>query len=325
MQWAWRRRREQPAGTDSIRGELSTLRVALDAVPIGIVVLDAELRAQLINRAFRKMWRLPDGKADGKPAFVALMYHGRDTRAYDVPAGRLDAYVAERVAYVKSGNPTPIDVQLASGDVIRFQCSVLPGGGRMLTYTDKTDIARGTAQIEQLATTDAMTGVYNRCHFLALADAEWDRFQRYHRPLSLMLFDIDHFKSINDHFGHEIGDRVMWQIVDLCRASKRNPDIIGRMGSDEFAVLLPESDLAQAKIVADRLRQEFAANPPFAEGVRIAVTVSIGVAEATLSMSNAGALMKLAEQSLYQAKAGGRNRTVVGAAKPILGYDLAAE
>jgi hypothetical protein len=138
-------------------------------------VLDAELRAQFISRAFRKMWRLPDAKADSKPAFVALMYHGRDTRAYDVPESKLDAYVARRaptspvqgecparalysvaalaarfarqrgVAYVKSGNPAPIHVRLASGDVIRFQCTVLPGGGRMLTYTDVSDIARGAA------------------------------------------------------------------------------------------------------------------------------------------------------------------------------------
>jgi PAS domain-containing protein len=145
MRWAWKRRREAKAEADLVRGELSALQAALDTIPVGIVVLDAELRAQFINRAFRKMWRLPDAKADSKPAFVALMYHGRDTRAYDVPEGELDAYVARRVAYVKSGNPAPIHVRLASGDVIRFQCTVLPGGGRMLTYTDVSDIARGAA------------------------------------------------------------------------------------------------------------------------------------------------------------------------------------
>jgi PAS domain-containing protein len=145
MPWSWKRRREEQAGIELARGELLALRSAIDAVPVGIVVLDAELRAQFINRAFRKMWRLPDAKADSKPAFVALMYHGRDTRAYDVPESELDAYVARRVAYVKSGNPAPVEVRLASGDVIRFQCTVLPGGGRMLTYTDVTDLVRGAA------------------------------------------------------------------------------------------------------------------------------------------------------------------------------------
>jgi PAS domain-containing protein len=145
MRWAWKRRREAKAEIDLVRDELSALRAALDAIPVGIVVLDAELRAQFISRAFRKMWRLPDAKADSKPAFVALMYHGRDTRAYDVPESELDAYVARRVAYIKSGNPAPVHVRLTSGDMIRFQCTVLPGGGRMLTYTDITDLARGAA------------------------------------------------------------------------------------------------------------------------------------------------------------------------------------
>jgi PAS domain-containing protein len=145
MRWGWTRRRTDQARIDLVSAELSALRAAIDAVPVGIVVLDAELRAQFISRAFRKMWRLPDAKADSKPAFVALMYHGRDTRAYDVPDSELDAYVARRVAYVKSGNPAPVEVRLASGDVIRFQCTVLPGGGRMLTYTDVTDLVRGAA------------------------------------------------------------------------------------------------------------------------------------------------------------------------------------
>src|SRR5580692_11946666 len=128
----WHTRSTDPdAATEIVRNELLTLRAALDEVRFGVVLLDRELRAQFINRAFRRMWRLPDAKADSKPAFVALMYHGRDTRAYDVPEDQLDAYVAERVAYVKAGHPAPVDVHLASGEVIRFQCAVLPAGGRM--------------------------------------------------------------------------------------------------------------------------------------------------------------------------------------------------
>jgi PAS domain-containing protein len=134
-----RRTSERPAAVASLHHELALLRAALNEVRFGVVVLDNELRAQFINRAFRKMWRLPDAKADSKPAFVALMYHGRDTRAYDVPEDQLDAYVAERVAYVKAGHPAPVDVHLASGEVIRFQCAVLPAGGRMLSYTYVTD------------------------------------------------------------------------------------------------------------------------------------------------------------------------------------------
>ena len=141
---------EGRGGTDILRTELLTVRAALDEVPVGIVLLDSDTRAQFINRAFRKMWRLPDAKADSKPPFVALMYHGRDTNAYDVPSGDLDAYVAERVAHIKAGHPKPLNLRLANGEVIRMQCSVLPSGGRMLCYTYVTDIVRHSDELEML-------------------------------------------------------------------------------------------------------------------------------------------------------------------------------
>ena len=142
---------DEPERTsDVMRGHMLALRAALDEVRFGVVLLDHELRAQFINRAFRKMWRLPDPKADSKPPFVALMYHGRDTRAYDVPAADVDAYVAERVEHVKIGDPTPRDLRLSSGEVLRLQCAVLPNGGRMLSYTYVTDIVRHSDELDVL-------------------------------------------------------------------------------------------------------------------------------------------------------------------------------
>ena len=96
------------------------------------------------------MWRLPDGKADAKPPFVALMYHGRDTRAYKVAPEDLDEYIAKRVALVRAGDPTPLDLRLANGEIIRLQCAVLPNGGRMLSYTCVTDIVRQADQLTVL-------------------------------------------------------------------------------------------------------------------------------------------------------------------------------
>src|SRR5580704_2108429 len=145
-----RRSHEQHAAGDLVRGELLALRAALDDVPIGVALLDQELRAQFLNRAFRKMWRLSDAKAASKPPFIALMYHGRDTRAYDVAPADIDAYVAQRVAHVKAGDPRPLDLRLASGEVIRFQCTVLPAGGRMLSYTYVTDIVSHSDELEIL-------------------------------------------------------------------------------------------------------------------------------------------------------------------------------
>ena len=133
---------DTPAGAELLRGELMALRAALEEVPVGIVLLDADMRARFINRAFRRMWRLPDSTADGRPPFVALMYHGRDTNAYEIPHEELDDYVAERVARVKAGDPAPLDLRLTSGEVLQLGCTVLPSGGRMLCCTTVTDVFR---------------------------------------------------------------------------------------------------------------------------------------------------------------------------------------
>ena len=143
-------RRAPDATTTSLRGDLLSLRLALDHIPLEIVLLDSSLRAQFINRAFRSIWRLPEAKAECRPAFVTLMYHGRDTRAYEVPDADLDTYVERRVAHVRAGDPTPIDLRLSNGEIIRFQCTKLPDGGRMLSYTDVTDIVARADELERL-------------------------------------------------------------------------------------------------------------------------------------------------------------------------------
>ena len=120
------------------------LAAALDEVDIGIVLLDAETRAEFVNRAFRDYFALPDGLADGKPPFIALMYHGRDTGAFELPEDELGTFVAQRMEAVRSGDATPINISLHNGEVLRFVCTALPDGGRMLSYTPVTDLVRHT-------------------------------------------------------------------------------------------------------------------------------------------------------------------------------------
>ncbi len=425
---------ESTARADLVRTELVQLRAALDEVSFGVVLLDHELRAQFINKAFRNMWKLPDEKADSKPAFVALMYHGRDTRAYEVPANDVDAYVAQRVAFVKAGKSGPVDLRLSNGEVLRFQCSVLPAGGRMLSYTTVTDIVRRSDELESLraaldrvtdgvivldanlnvrhinrvvrdlwqvdeatarhlnyadlmkaalkhglllakaesdevrvarhlatirandaqpldfqiagrtlrmrcaaltngghiltyddisdlvqradeliamANTDELTGLPNRRSFMAHGKSEWDRFQRYHRPLSILMIDIDHFKKINDGFGHDVGDDALAHVARMCRDSRRSSDAAARIGGEEFAVLMPETTLEQARLVGERLRVAIAEAVCHSRGHHLKLTVSIGAAEATASMAGIHVLMKRADEALYQAKSRGRNRIEV--------------
>ena len=118
------------------------LSAALDEVDIGIVLLDADTRAEFINRAFRHYFALPDDKAEARLPFIALMYHGRDTGAYEMPADELNAFIARRMEMMRSGDSTPININLADGQVLRFSCTALPDGGRMLSYTPVTDLVR---------------------------------------------------------------------------------------------------------------------------------------------------------------------------------------
>jgi PAS domain-containing protein len=134
--FAWQRRHHSTA---------ERLSAALDQVDdIGIVLLDSDTRAEFINRAFRDYFSLPDAKADSKPPFIALMYHGRDTGAYELPEAELSAFIARRTEMMRSGDSTPIIIKLADGTVLRFSCTALPDGGRMLSYTPVTDLVRHT-------------------------------------------------------------------------------------------------------------------------------------------------------------------------------------
>jgi PAS domain-containing protein len=133
--FAWERRHHATA---------ERLSAALDQVDIGIVLLDSDTRAEFINRAFRHYFSLPDEKADSKPPFIALMYHGRDTGAFELPEEQLSAFIARRTEMMRSGDSTPISIKLADGQVLRFSCTALPDGGRMLSYTPITDLIRHT-------------------------------------------------------------------------------------------------------------------------------------------------------------------------------------
>jgi PAS domain-containing protein len=118
------------------------LSAALDQVDIGIVLLDTDTRAEFINRAFRQYFSLSDEKADSKPPFIALMYHGRDTGAYELAEEELSAFIARRTEMMRAGDSTPININLSDGQVLRFSCTALPDGGRMLSYIPITELVR---------------------------------------------------------------------------------------------------------------------------------------------------------------------------------------
>ena len=161
-------------------------------------------------------------------------------------------------------------------------------------------------EIYRLTTVDGLTQIFNRRYFLEQLERELSRAKRYRRELSLILFDIDHFKQINDTYGHLAGDYVLKQLATVVKGKIRREDIMARYGGEEFAVILPEIDIANSVAFAEKVRKLVEKTPFKFEDARIAVTVSVGIASSQ-DADDASNLIKRTDEKLYEAKGTGRN------------------
>ncbi len=176
----------------------------------------------------------------------------------------------------------------------------------------RREIAQALARIQELATRDELTGLVNRRHMSNLLERERQRGVRSGRGFSLAMVDIDHFKAVNDHYGHPVGDDVLRTFSQQAPQALRATDIVSRWGGEEFVLLLPEAALSAARIGVERLRGRVAATPmAHLSGVPIRITVSVGLTE-HIAGETVTQTLERADRALYEAKAQGRNRTVVG-------------
>ena len=155
---------------------------------------------------------------------------------------------------------------------------------------------------------DSLTGINNRRNFLGLVQKEITRASRYNHPFSLIMLDIDHFKKVNDTYGHFVGDQVLIECCDVCMKELRDNDIMGRLGGEEFAIALMECDTAEAAIVAERIRQAVASHAVITGKEKIRITVSLGVT-GICEDHDFNRMLERADHALYQAKENGRNQT----------------
>ena len=165
--------------------------------------------------------------------------------------------------------------------------------------------------VAYLANIDSLTKSLTRRQFFNIAESEFLRFTRYHRNLSMLVLDADYFKNINDTYGHYVGDIVLRSLSLVVLEQKRAQDTFGRLGGEEFGLLLPETNLEQAKIVAERVQKTWAQTPCNIDGHLIYSTVSIGVAEANTDDKTFEDVLRRADRMMYKAKEGGRNKVAV--------------
>ena len=306
----------------------SRVRMAFDALAEGVLVLDAQERIVLANKAFqeateltmdslmgRKASQLPftakdstDSKNTKAPWLMAIEssesvrgkvmeFQGSEEKpVFSVGcAPILDGKGANRGALASFENVTHIESQ-------RAELEVLVGN-----LTDATEeITKQNHELERLATIDPLTNCYNRRSFLERFEAFWSAAHQNDKPLSAFMVDIDHFKSVNDNHGHAVGDEVLRRVANVLLTKTREQDVVCRFGGEEFAILLPETDIEHAGYLAEKIRAAIS-QQKFED---LSVTASLGVSALCQKPATPQSLLEQADKCLYVAKRNGRDQVV---------------
>lgn len=296
------RRRELLAHDEQSR----VLAAIMDSVSAEIIYYDANLETRMWNSTYERNFRQSVGRSPrvGQPMLDLIHERARST---SLPPDVVADFLKERLAYHE--NPVgDLSVDIPDGPSLLIREAPVPGGGVVATLVDVTPMRTIERELEELARTDPLTGLANRRRFFELANEEVSRCGRYGRPMSLLALDIDHFKQVNDRHGHDVGDSVLQHVAAVALAQVRGQDLIARMGGEEFAVLLPETRLSDAVMLAERIRIAIQDTPSVTRAGEIRITLSIGVDGYRSGDKQADDALMRADALLYEAKNGGRNR-----------------
>ena len=277
-----------------------------------VVIIDSSHRIALFNSGAEVMFGYTAKEVMGERLDMLMperfqLQH--DVMVDEFGAGSLDAKSMGRRNRQIYGRRKDGNEFVANAQIIRL-------GDKTTRYyaalfRDISQNKRTEEELLRLAATDPLTGAYNRREFTQMAEREALRSHRYHHPLSMMMLDLDHFKRLNDTYGHTAGDKVLQRFTTLCSNTLRNVDIFGRWGGEEFVALLPETDIEGASIISERLRKIISENVLSFNDHKITFTASIGVVQYKDGEVNVDAPLGRAESAVYDAKKAGRNRISV--------------
>lgn len=332
------RARAAVASAQRLAAEHRMLRESVENNPMPYAVYDDQDRLIAWNKAYEATHaeafrRLGPQIAAGKLRYADLIHV---TAQATMKPEDVDAHVAQRVRQQREADGVAIDREYPGLGWLRVCKFATPSGAVAGFAVDINELKQREAaleaqiersqtlerQLRELADTDALTGANSRRAFLGRADNEFLRAQRYGHPLCVAMLDIDEFKGVNDRHGHGVGDQVLARVAATCLAQLRKVDHCGRLGGEEFAILLPETDLAGAQKFAERLCQSIRELRFDGSGDELRVSASVGVSEAASCDGDFAALLGRADAALYAAKGAGRNRVSIGLAQATLSGEL---
>lgn len=286
------------------------LRTIANNIPAMVAYWDKELKCTYANNAYQEWF----GKSPEQMRGISLQ-----ELLGDVVFSKNEPYIRAAL----QGEPQRFERTLVKADgstgytLARYIPDLESGQARgfFVLVSDITELKVTQIELEQrvqeldiLARTDPLTGINNRRHFLERAEEELSRSKRYGFPLVFLMLDIDHFKIVNDTHGHDAGDEVLKSLASVFREVLRSTDIFGRVGGEEFAAIFIQTELPEAKLITERLRQTLQNVCLMGKGGSICFTVSIGLAASTGDDDSIERIMKRADIALFEAKAAGRNR-----------------
>lgn len=313
--------------TDSSFRDLHWLLDIIQSTDIGIIVVDRQFQIEIYNRFMQVHGKCNAEDVIGTSIFEVFPYldddwfrrrvgsvfelgipvHTTWEQRPSVFQFRLELPVHYEMS-VMYQNTTFVPLRSSHNEVEKVG---------IIVY-DVTETALNSLQLQQakkqlleLSRTDRLTGLWNRGYWEERLNEEFKRKSRSDQAISLVMFDIDHFKKINDGYGHHVGDEAIRSVSRLLLENSRDIDLCGRYGGEEFAVILPNTDRAGAHHYCERLRDKIAEQRLRINGVTIQFSISLGIAVLDRTMKNAADWIVAADSALYQSKEGGRNRTTV--------------
>ena len=303
------------------RGMLTAAPIArenlFESMRDGVLVADRFDMLIDYNRAAAEMILGLDAAAIGKPLAQLFLPAGKDAVSYVLDS---DPLLQEEREMEWVAGDTTYFYQIRSSPVLKRNGH---WAGRLIMLIDVTERTLLQDKLTHLATIDSLTGIYNRPYFMELSRKRLAESASAQTPISLILLDIDHFKSINDRYGHEHGDIALQHVVEVCSRHIRENDLFGRYGGEEFVLCLPGTALNEAALIANTLRMDLEQSILHTVSETIQVTASFGVVEASHPKVSLEEMLVEADQALYTSKRSGRNAVHISRGLEIFSYILA--